>query len=248
MAGKRILEKGVMWRVGNGEDIFITGDKWIPQASSHPVQTTVYIPETLKVSAPIDERSKQWNEELVRACFLPCDAECILRIPLSHSRDMDCVSWPYTKSGVYTVKSAYMLAKYASVHQQLGVRGKGEKSEQNTTAKEWGLVWKVKAPPKMRIILWRFAHDCLPTGKQMEMRNIPANNSCCHCGRFESLEHTFIQCQYVTEIWKELQRRCGIRKLEEKVISPKNWLFDALALSMEMEATLIALTLAYLGK
>ncbi|TVU12715.1 hypothetical protein EJB05_46370, partial [Eragrostis curvula] len=63
----------------------------------------------------------------------------------------------------------------------------------------------------MLIVLWRFAHDCLPTGSKLKSRNIPAPDVCCHCGREENLHHSFIGCHYVAEIWKELKRRSGFK-------------------------------------
>ena len=31
-------------------------------------------------------------------------------------------------------------------------------------AKEWKSIWSIISPNKMEIVLWRMAHDCLPTG------------------------------------------------------------------------------------
>ena len=83
MHGKSLLERGILWRVGNGEDIRITKDKWVPDAPCHPIQPVVQMPDDLKVCSLIDESSRQWNDELVRICFRPADAESILNIPLS---------------------------------------------------------------------------------------------------------------------------------------------------------------------
>lgn len=40
---------------------------------------------------------------------------------------------------------------------------------------EWKSIWKIKAPGKMLIHLWRFAHDCLPSGFQLCKRRVPAS-------------------------------------------------------------------------
>ena len=101
MYGKSLLERGIIWRVGNGEEIRITKDKWIPDAPCHPICPTVDIPDDLKVNSLIDESSRKWNEELVRICFSPADAERILNIALSHNRVLDYVSQPFTKTGTY---------------------------------------------------------------------------------------------------------------------------------------------------
>jgi len=59
----------------------------------------------------IDERQRQWNEELVQACYLEDTANAILKTPLSHNMCEDFVAWENTTEGIFTVKSAYMLAK-----------------------------------------------------------------------------------------------------------------------------------------
>ena len=137
MYGKSLLERGILWRVGNGEEIRITKDKWIPDAPCHPICPIVDIPDDLKVNSLIDESSRKWNVELVCICFNPADADRILNIPLSHNRVLDYVSWPLTKTGTYTVKSAYTMAKSEKVHLEASVRGRGESSDQVGTAKEW---------------------------------------------------------------------------------------------------------------
>lgn len=143
---------------------------------------------------------------------------------------------------VYGKVYIYTMARCATVHQQGSAEGKGERSDQACIAKDWKHIWSVKAPPKMKIVLWRFAHDCLPTGQQLQMRNICSYNPCCHCSRDETLEHTFLTCQYVTEIWKELKSRCGIRKMNKKFLLPREWIFQTLSDCTEREATLLAIT------
>ena len=225
MHGKSLLDRGLLWWVGNGEEIRVTKDRWIPDAPCHPILPIVQMSDDLKVSSLMDQSSKQWNEELVWICFRPADAECIINIALSHNQVLYCVSWPLTKTSTYTVKPVYILAKSGEVHLKASATGKRESSDQLCNAKEWKRLWSIKAPPKMKIVLWRFAHNCLPTGQQLRLRNIPAYDLCCHCGRYESIEPAFLTCQYVAEVWRQLRRRCGFRKLLKSFISPRQWIF-----------------------
>lgn len=194
MHGKSLMERGILWRVGDGEDIRIMRDKWIPESPCHPVKPIVDMPDDLRVSALIDGDGKKGNEELVIKYSWVTTSPC-------------CVFWPFTKTGAYTVKSAYIMAKSTTVHLKASVNGTGECSDQICTAKEWKRLWSIKAPPKMKIVLWRFAHNCLPTGQQLRSRNFPAFDLCCHCGRDATIEHTFLKCQYVwnleeiEEVW-----------------------------------------------
>ena len=243
MFGKSLLERGIFWRVGDGKEIRIIKDRWVPGVPCHPIHPIVQMPDDLKVSSLIDESSKQWNVELIRICFNPADAEHILNIPLSHNRVSDFVSWPYTKTGAYTVKSAYIMVKCAAAYLKESVNGKGGSSNQAAIAGGWKRIWSINAPPKMKIVLWRFAHDCLPTGHQLRRRNISTCDLCCHCGRHETIEHTFISCQYVAEIWRELKKRSGFKSLVKYFGSPRDWISQMLAGCTEMEATILVIAI-----
>jgi len=241
MFGKDLLQRGIVWRVGNGENIRITRDRWVLDAPCHTVKPTVFIPDELRVSALIDTITGRWNEELIAACFSSTDASRILQIPLSCNRVPDCVSWPWTKTGTFTVKSAYIMARCQQVYLQTSAQGKGATSNQDQAANDWKRLWKIKVPPKMLIMLWRFVHDCLPTGQQLKNRNITASEVCCHCAREENLHHTFIGCQYVAEVWKELKKRTGLKINQKWCGSARNWLFDILSRCTSRETTILAI-------
>jgi hypothetical protein len=55
----------------------------------------------MKVSALIDKNTRQWNHELISACFAPSDDNRILSIPLSSIMVFDYVSLPFTKNGYF---------------------------------------------------------------------------------------------------------------------------------------------------
>jgi hypothetical protein len=42
----------------------------------------------------------------------------------------------------------------------------------------WKKLWAISAPGKMKIHLWRFAHDCLPSGVQLCRRHISVKERC----------------------------------------------------------------------
>ena len=52
-----------------------------------------------------------WDENIVRALLHNNIVEKIMEIPLSSEGDPDFASWPHCKSGTYTVRSAYNLAR-----------------------------------------------------------------------------------------------------------------------------------------
>ena len=67
--------------------------------------------ENQLVSSLITEGGQQWNEAAIRNRFTEHTVEKILSIPLSTEGYTDFASWPHTKNVVYTVRSAYNLAR-----------------------------------------------------------------------------------------------------------------------------------------
>ena len=135
MYGKEILMKGILWRVGNGKTIRIIKDNWIQSTTT--IKSAVHLPENLKVRSLIDEVAGRWNEDIVRSYFSEDDAEKILQIPLCYTSCEDFPFGPHTKSGIYTVKSAYSLIRLESLHHFLSENGRGESSDQHETSKLW---------------------------------------------------------------------------------------------------------------
>jgi hypothetical protein len=41
LKARPLLEQGLMWRIGNGEQVRIWGDKWIPSSSDHCIHSPV---------------------------------------------------------------------------------------------------------------------------------------------------------------------------------------------------------------
>jgi hypothetical protein len=100
-------------------------------------------------------------------------------------------SWAHDKHGQYTVKSAYNFARTANFFYSQGYAGKGANSDRAAEEKNWKALWSIQDLGKMKIVLWRIFHDCLPTGHQLTQRHIPADGQCVFCGHHERVEHLF---------------------------------------------------------
>jgi hypothetical protein len=96
-------------------------------------------------------------------------------------------------------------------------------------------------PPKMLIVLWRFVHDCLPTGQQLRRRKIQTSKFCPHYGKDENLYHAFIGRHYVADIWKEIKRQCGLQLNKGWRGSPRSWLFGFLSSYTKRETTMLTI-------
>uniref|UniRef100_A0ACD5XPQ5 Uncharacterized protein n=3 Tax=Avena sativa TaxID=4498 RepID=A0ACD5XPQ5_AVESA len=113
--------------------------------------------------------------------------------------------------------------------------------------KLWKKLWSIKAPGKMKITLWRFAHDCLPSGTQLRQRNIPvASDACLFCNREESSEHTLMFCPYAAEVWRAVKSAFPLHLRRKDFSTTKSWVLDFLARSCERELVTMAVTVWHL--
>ena len=55
--------------------------------------------------------AKSWDDTLVRVVFEEEVANLILQILISRLGGEDFLSWPFGRLGIYTVRSAYQLAR-----------------------------------------------------------------------------------------------------------------------------------------
>ena len=84
---KKLLEEGLVWRVGDGKSIKIWGDCWIPSPTSYSIQSPIRILDReAKVSAPVDESSMWWNTSLIHSIFTEEEAISICSMAICPQR------------------------------------------------------------------------------------------------------------------------------------------------------------------
>ena len=86
------------------------------------------------------------------------DVEAMCRVPLSRRNMPDSILWPHNKNGMFTVKSAYTVARKT-------LRGGAWAENSNRCAgkRVWAALWKFHLPKKIKVFGWRACHDILPT-------------------------------------------------------------------------------------
>ncbi|XP_024195708.1 uncharacterized protein LOC112198837 [Rosa chinensis] len=106
LQGRAVLQAGVQWKIGDGTQVDIWQDKWIPVSTptqiSRPLNTSLS-----KVADLIDESAQQWKANLIHDLFPDHIVERILCIPLGRHPHPDKIIWRPEKKGYYSVKSAY---------------------------------------------------------------------------------------------------------------------------------------------
>lgn len=84
MAGRDLLKRGLLWKVGNGKSIKIWEDPWLNYHFTNKIlPPTSILPPQSTVSALIINQPPEWNVDLIRRLFFDEETEAITRIILS---------------------------------------------------------------------------------------------------------------------------------------------------------------------
>ncbi|KAL0429893.1 UNVERIFIED_CONTAM: putative mitochondrial protein [Sesamum radiatum] len=110
ISAKPIIMAGHRWRIGDGHTIRIWIDPWIPgNPSFRPSLRLEPLPPPTTVDQLFVSEGGDWNVPLIESTFPPHDAQAILSIPIGRTGFQDDIIWHHTKSGSFSVKSAYHL-------------------------------------------------------------------------------------------------------------------------------------------
>ena len=97
--------------MGNGRNIQIWKDKWLPTPSTHKViSPPSCLPLKAQVEELIDQDDGVWKNDLVQQIFLPHEVDAICGIVLSTNLPDDKQIWAPTANGIFSVRSAYKIA------------------------------------------------------------------------------------------------------------------------------------------
>ena len=92
----------------------------------------------------------------------------------------------------------------------------------------------------MKVVLWRIAQNCLPTGDQLQIRSIPTRYECIFCNKSESVVHCFLLCHYVKEIWADLKKEYGISLKISSFVHMQQWMLDWISSASDLHSMIFA--------
>lgn len=230
LAGRDVLTKGLVKRIGDGLTTNIWRDNWIADHfNGRPIS-----PERQDIQLVSDllTPSGQWNETLIRSIFVNFDAEAIMRTPCS-GRHEDAWSWSKEKHGMYTVRSAYHMLNNERC------RLLQEDSPRSSCDGDWKLIWRLEVPPKVRVFWWRVMHEFLPAKQILHKRHIERLAACAVCGADqETIRHVLLECTMAKLFWENTKKLAGVKI---PYLHPENWARDLLLAEVcsRREATVI---------
>ena len=188
------------WVVGNGEQIDIWKDRWLPTPDSFKVVSLRTSLESCKVTWLLDKETRLWDVSKVRSSFLPHKADTILGISISRRLLKDSLIWAWTANGRFLVKSAYKVAQKCLKESSHNANARS--ALKNDKMKSlWNLIWKLKYPNKIKKFMWRSCRDILPTKHRLKARGIHIEDDCEQCGLCESTGHVLWGCKLAVEVW-----------------------------------------------
>ncbi|XP_060963939.1 uncharacterized protein LOC133033262 [Cannabis sativa] len=122
----------------------------------------------------------------------------ILNVPISGNNCQDDLFWSRNNSGLFSVKTAYRLT--------LTSRDIPSSSSFRQSKHFWSRIWSSSAPPKVRHLVWRVLSSSIPVASSLFHRRIIPSPICpiCHM-KWETVEHTILECSGAKKAWKHSQ-------------------------------------------
>jgi len=192
-----LLRKGLVWRVGNGKDIKVWGEQWLPTPTTYSVQSYPrIIDENAHVADLINVETQCWKADLIRSVFEEEEAKVIINIPLSPMLPSDRLIWRGTDNGIFTVRSAYHLGK--ELQDQEG----GQCSKRQKGQEVWKSIWSMEVPNSVKLFMWKACNDLLPTKTNLFKRKVVEDPKCPCCTlEEETTFHVLWSCPAARDVW-----------------------------------------------
>uniref|UniRef100_A0A803QGC3 RNase H type-1 domain-containing protein n=1 Tax=Cannabis sativa TaxID=3483 RepID=A0A803QGC3_CANSA len=183
--GRDLLQQGMRWCVGDGSQIRINEDPWIPRSYPFKLRGKVLIPPETTIDTLLFPNGS-WKENDIRKGFHHEDIPWVLGItPLINNPDW--ITWSMTPNGIYSVASGYKIRfKNPDI---------AECSNLSKVKSWWKLIWGSHLTPKMKNFVWRVYNKWIPTKVELHKRGM-ALDTCCDLCKFqdEDICHALWQC------------------------------------------------------
>ncbi|KAH7855902.1 hypothetical protein Vadar_030395 [Vaccinium darrowii] len=92
----------------------------------------------------IDKSNHSWDESKLRGCVSADEVKAITQIPISLTNSPDCIIWPHSYSGQYSVKSGY----FQLVESVVKEKPSPPSSSYSCPKKMWIELWSIPTAPK----------------------------------------------------------------------------------------------------
>jgi hypothetical protein len=103
-----MIRKGMIWRVGDGCNMNIWHDPWLPRGISRRPITPRGTCLLSQVAELINLVTGEWDVQLVKEVFWEEASAVILALPVHEGRE-NFIAWHFDNHGKFSVRSAYKV-------------------------------------------------------------------------------------------------------------------------------------------
>lgn len=192
---KDVIKMGARRLIGDGKESRIWGVPWIPSLPGGTIFSVNSDDEGKPVYVSDLMVEDGWNGELLNEYFTEEEAQAIKKVFIPSFPRQDTWSWGLTKSGAFTVKSAY--------HRILNSEWASSAASGCTSQdKVWDNIWHAKVPQKIKFFCWRAVRNAIPTLQNLTRRGMEVDPICSRCGEgVESDVHMLATCPEAAKAW-----------------------------------------------
>ncbi|KAK3157436.1 hypothetical protein QOZ80_2AG0122210 [Eleusine coracana subsp. coracana] len=195
LMGLDLVKEGIIWRVGDGLNINIWTDPWLPKGTTRRPVTPRGASLLTRVHELMDSVQGGWDEQLVQDTFWPVDAEAIMSIPIGENV-ADWPAWHYDWKGKFSVKSAYKLAVQNHDRERGRDASASGDAGPNVQEFQWHKIWQMTCPNKVKMLAVR---------RNLRRRKVRSGTLCPVCRRLdEDCGHLFFNCKQDKAVWRAL--------------------------------------------
>ena len=171
----------------------------MPVLSTYKVTSPrMFLQADILVQELINEDTTEWKSSVIDALFLPHESDIIKSIPISSRLPPDKLIWTETRNGLFTVRSAYHLARTWSAS-----NSRGTSSDNSTLKRFWKKIWSIPVLHKIQHFAWRACCDALPTKSNLLRRKVIQEDICESCREAtETVGHVLWSCPKAKEVWE----------------------------------------------
>lgn len=173
--GRDLLKRGLRFLIGDGESISLWTDLWLDMHPPRPPQPNPHSSlSATSLHDLINPITNRWNVDKIAYMVDARDIDRILRIKLPPRETPNLLSWHYTNTCIYTVKSGYWLATHLPDWDDEII----PPAENIETKKR---IWKLDTTPKIKHFFWHMLSNALGTGCALKQRKIIRDDTCKRC-------------------------------------------------------------------
>eukprot|EP00253_Pinus_taeda_P034809 PITA_34809 len=201
-----LLWEGITWHIKEGNFVRIGMDPWVRCGNTHRLHADLIRHLHDRGVTHIKHIGDRENSSFLHQAWLSARA---LELPHQWTNDWmaytsvltqaqirltegpDEIIWAFAKNGIYTPKLGYLRLK--------------EPYKPRVLQSTWRTIWKLKAAPRTRLLMWNILFDKIPTSNNLMKRSFHGPFRCHLClSAEESTEHLFLSCSTTLHLWQSL--------------------------------------------